>query len=341
MTKLSTRDSQRFFRSPDHSRRAVLIYGPDRGRIAHFAQMTVDGLAGENGRNEMRISKVDADTVRNSSDILVSLLKAQSFFPGRRVIHLDGAGNLAANAIANALKVQNDDDGFLVVTAGSLKPASALRKLFETHRTACSAPVYADPCSVDDIRSMAHAAGLAALSPGAADDLAALHGGISPAEMQRLLEKLALYKGGDRSEVSSDDVEACAPLAEQTMLDQLLEHVADRQSSRISPAFRQMSGRNSDPVTICILAQYMFRRIHQVAIDPGGPDAGVAGLRPPVFGPRRSRLLRQARMWGERGAEYALKELLAADQALRSGRKVPAGPLVERVLIRIAMARGR
>ena len=159
--------------------------------------------------------------------------------------------------------------------------------------------------------------------------------------MQRLLEKLALYKGEDRSEVSSDDVEACAPLAEQTMLDQLLEHVADRQSSRISPAFRQISGRNSDPVTICILAQYMFRRIHQVAIDPGGPDAGVAGLRPPVFGPRRSRLLRQARMWGERGAEYALKELLAADQALRSGRKVPAGPLVERVLIRIAMARGR
>ena len=341
MTKLTTRDSQRFFHSPDHSRRAVLIYGPDRGRIAHFGQMTVDGLAGENARSEMRISKTDADTVHARSEILTSLLKAESFFPGRRVVHLDGANDQAAVAVANAIKAQNDDDAFLVVTAGSLRPASRLRKLFETHRTACSAPVYADPCSTGDIRSMAQSVGLPALSAGAADDLAALHGGISPAEMQRLLEKLALYKGDDQSVVNSDDIEACAPVAEQTMLDELLEHVADRDSSLIGPAFRQIAGRNRNPVTICILAQKMFRRIHQVAIDPGGPDAGAASLRPPVFGPRRSRLIRQVRMWGVSGAEYALKELLAADQELRSGRKFPTEPYIERVLIRIARARVR
>ncbi|TMV69458.1 DNA polymerase III subunit delta, partial [Thioclava sp. BHET1] len=68
-----------------------------------------------------------------------------------------------------------------------------------------------------------------------------------------------------------------------------------------------------------------------------GPAAGLARVRPPVFGPRRDRMQRQAQTWGMRRLEQALSMLLETDLALRSSRPAPQMALVERMLIRLAM----
>ena len=89
-------------------------------------------------------------------------------------------------------------------------------------------------------------------------------------------------------------------------------------------------------VGLCIGATRHFRTLHTVASDPGGAGAGIGKLRPPVFGPRRDRIQRQASAWGMHKLERALALLLDTDLTLRSTAKVPEMALMERTLLRIA-----
>jgi DNA polymerase-3 subunit delta len=92
------------------------------------------------------------------------------------------------------------------------------------------------------------------------------------------------------------------------------------------------------PVGLCIAATRHFRTLYTAASDPGGAAQGIARMRPPVFGPRRDRMLRQAQGWGAAKLEQALSILLETDLTLRSaGRVAPDMALVERALIRLAM----
>jgi DNA polymerase-3 subunit delta len=95
-------------------------------------------------------------------------------------------------------------------------------------------------------------------------------------------------------------------------------------------------------VALCIGAMRHFRTLYAVASHPGGPGEGIGRLRPPVFGPRRDRILRQAQGWGAAKLQDALTLLTDTDLQLRSaGRTAPDMALVERTLIRLAMMAGR
>ena len=79
------------------------------------------------------------------------------------------------------------------------------------------------------------------------------------------------------------------------------------------------------------------RRGDAAAADPGGPGAGVARLRPPLYGPRRDALVRQAQSWGLHKLEDALHLLTDTDLSLRSSARAPQMAVMERTLIRLAM----
>jgi DNA polymerase-3 subunit delta len=100
---------------------------------------------------------------------------------------------------------------------------------------------------------------------------------------------------------------------------------------------RNLYAQGVTPVTLCIGAMRHFRRLHVVASDPGGPAAGAGRLRPPVFGPRRDKIVRQAGQWGRDRLEKALTALTDVDLQLRSASTAPQNALMERTLIRLAM----
>ena len=92
------------------------------------------------------------------------------------------------------------------------------------------------------------------------------------------------------------------------------------------------------PVTLTIGAARHFKTLFSAASDPSGTASGVGKLRPPVYGPRRDMIVRQAQHWGERKLQVALTVLTDLDLQLRSaGQRAPAMELVERSLIRLAM----
>lgn len=336
--KLASRDAAGFFGKPPADLPGVLIYGPDTMRIAVRRQDLIAALIGPQGEEEMRLARIPAAELRKDPAQLLDAIKAQGFFPGPRVAFVEDAGDGLADVVKAALEDWRPGDATIVVTAGSLTAKSLLRKLFEGHPKAVAAALYADPPSRAEIEAELIRAGLPAPGRDAMDMLTGLGRDLDPGDFRQLLEKLSLYKLNDADPLSVADVEALAPNSIEAGVDDLVAVVAEGRAAEIGPLMRRLQSQGVQAVTLLILLTRHFRQLHAAAADPGGPDAGVNRLRPPVYGPRRDRLVRQARGWGVIRLEQALSLLTDTDLELRSaGQTAPVMSLTERMLIRLAM----
>ncbi|PQO24741.1 DNA polymerase III subunit delta [Rhodobacteraceae bacterium WD3A24] len=339
--KLSPRDAPGYFARPDPDRSGLLIYGSDAMRVALRRQEVIANLIGPEGEAEMRLSRLPAGDLRRDPAALMDAVKAQGFFPGPRVAFVEEATDGLAPTIGAALEAWKPGDAQIVVTAGPLNARSALRKLFEGHDNAYAVALYDDPPGRGEIAAMLTTAGLAEVPDEAMDALGELAGGLSPGDLRQTVEKLALYKHGDETPVSAADISACAPATFESGVDEMLDIVAEARLSEIGPVMRRLEGQGVAPVTLCIGALRHFRGLHTAASDPDGARAGIGRLRPPVFGPRRDRMLRQAQRWNMHRLEQALGMIMETDLSLRSTTRAPAMAMMERTLIRLAILASR
>lgn len=120
-------------------------------------------------------------------------------------------------------------------------------------------------------------------------------------------------------------------------LNDLLHITAEARSDEVGPMLTRLYGQGINATTLCIGAARHFRLLYAAACDPQGLEVGFKKARPPVFGARKDRLVRQARTWGIARLEKALQILMETDLILRSSRPVPGMALVERTFIRLAM----
>jgi DNA polymerase-3 subunit delta len=335
--KLGPREAPGYFARPDPRRAGLLIYGSDAMRVALRRQEVVAALTGPEAEAEMRITRIAAGDLRRDPALLLDAVKSVSFFPGPRAAVLEDAGDGLAGAVGAALDDWREGDATLVVTAGSLGKSSALRKLFETHPTAYAAAIYDDPPSRDEVEARLKSAGVTAVSPDGMAAILALSRALDPGDFRQTIEKLALYKLSDPRPVTPEDVAAISPATLDADLDEVLNIVAEARTVEIGPIMRRIEGQGVTAVSLCIGATRHFRTLLAAAADPGGPAQGVGRLRPPVFGPRRDRIVRQAGNWGRPRLEQALALLIDTDLTLRSSSRAPDMAVMERALIRLAM----
>lgn len=332
----------RYLARPDPSRPALLIYGQDAMRVALKRAEAVAALTGEHAEEEMRLTRLAGAGLKRDPAQLMDAIKEVGFFPGPRVVLAEDTPDSGADAIRAALEAWQPGDAVIVVTAGGLAKSSALRKMFETHGQAVAAPIYDDPPGEDEIRRWLEAAGLREVPREAMHDLLALSRALDPGDLRQTIEKIGLYKYGDDTPLTPAEIALMAPATIEADLDELLHLVAEGRSDDFGQMMRRIEGQGIAPVTLAIAAQRHFRALYLAAADPQGPGAGLSRMRPPVFGPRRDRMARQAQSWGMGALEEAVSALLATDLALRSSTRAPLMALVERALIRLAMiARAR
>ena len=307
-------------------------------RVALKRQDLVAGIIGPKGEEEMRFERIPVANLRKDPALLLDLVKAQGFFPGPRAVLVEDAGDGIAKSILAALNAWKPGDAQIVVTAGALSARSSLRKAFEAHKSAFAVGIYDDPPSQNEIEDELRRAGLQNIDRQAMSALAALAHRIDPGDLRQTITKLALYKLGDGTPATVEDVEACAPATVEAGLDELLNVVAEARTEEIGPLVQMLSGQGVNPVTVCIGATRHFRALHSASCDSGGPSSGIAKLRPPVFGPRRDRMVRQAKRWGLGRLERAMGMLTDTDLQLRSANQTaPQIAVVERTLIRLSM----
>ena len=336
--KLSSKKFSAYVRNPETERAGILIYGPDPMRIALKRQELVKALVGPSGDREMRLSRISAAELRKDPAILNDAMKAQSFFPGPRVIFLEEASDAVAPILSNALEDWRDGDAQFVITAAQLRAGSPLRKLFENHPNAYAAAIYADPPSQSDIQMAVEKAGLPPLPRDIFQAVMSLSLSLEPGDLQQTLDKIVLYKLNDETPITILDIELCAPLSHEAAIGDILNSVAEGNKQDIGPIMERLVSQGIQPVALCIGASRHFRTLFKIATDPGGPAAGIGRLRPPVFGPRRDRLMRQAQSWGAAKSKKAVEMLTDLDLTLRStSRTAPHAALTQRAMIRLAM----
>ena len=340
--KLGGRDAQAFFRKPDPTRSGVLLYGEDAMRVAHRRQEVITALVGPEAEAEMRLTRMGGADLRKDPALLLDAVKAQGFFPGPRVVFVEEATDGLAKTMGAALTDWRPGDAQIIVTAGSLTAKSALRKLFEAAPEALAIGIYSDPPGREEIEAALKKAGLTQVDRAAFDALEHLARALEPGDFRQVLEKLGLYKLDDPAPLTPEEVAACAPASIEAELDDILNVVAEGRSPEIGPLMQRLEGQGVAPVTLLIMAMRHFRVLYALASAQGGPQAGVQRLRPPLFGPRRDRMLRQASGWTADRLEDALSMLMETDLSIRSaGARAPAMALVERNFVRLAWLASR
>ncbi|MFT4743524.1 MAG: DNA polymerase-3 subunit delta [Yoonia sp.] len=335
--KMAGSGAQGYLRNPDPSHSGLLIFGADAMRVATARQTVIAALVGPQGEEEMRLTRIPAADLRKDPAILDDAIKARGFFPGHRVAFVEDATDGLAKALTAALLDWQLGDAQIVVTAGQLTAKSALRKAFEGHGSAVAIGIYDDPPNRDDIQNALKSGGLAAPSRDIMDGLMELAQTLEPGDFRQTVEKVGLYKLSDDTPLTMEDVLACAPQSAEVDVDDVLDVVTLGQAQALGPVLRNLYAQGVTPVTLCIGATRHFKRLHAVASDPGGASAGIGRLRPPVFGPRRDKIVRQASAWGRDRLERALTALTDVDLQLRSADSAPQNALMERTLIRLAM----
>ncbi|TJZ92323.1 DNA polymerase III subunit delta [Paracoccus gahaiensis] len=332
----------RYLARPDPSRPGLLIHGQDAMRVALKRAEAVRALVGESADEEMRLTRMPGAGLKRDPAQLVDAVREVGFFPGPRVVVVEDTPDLATDAIRAALEGWRQGDAVVVVTAGALSKSSALRKLFETHGQAVTAPIYDDPPGEDEVARWLADAGLREVPREAMREMMLLSRALDPGDLRQTVEKIGLYKHGDPTPLTVEEIALLAPATIEADLDELIHAVADRREAEFGPLMRRVDQQGIAPVTLCIAALRHFRALHLAAADPAGPGVALARARPPVFGPRRDRMARQAQAWGMGPLEEAVSSLLATDMVLRSASRAPQMALVERALLRLAMKpRGR
>ena len=330
-------EATRYFAKPDPRRAGLLIFGADAMRVALRRQEVIAALIGPQGEGEMRLTRMSGANLRRDGSLLLDAIKATGFFPGPCVAFVEDATDTLADPIAVALKDWKPGDAQIVVTAGSLTAKSTLKTLFDKHPAAVCIGLYDDPPSREEIEDALRKAGLRDISRDAMTDLTTLARALDPGDFRQTLEKIALYKFNDPTPLTPADVTAMAPATIEAEVDDLIDATAEGRAKAIGPLFRRLEGQGMLPVTICIAALRHFRILHAAASDPAGPGAGIQKAR--VNFKQKDAMGRQAGQWGMGALEGAVAQLLDTDLTLRSTSRAPGMALMERALIRIAMAR--
>ncbi|MEM8851405.1 MAG: DNA polymerase III subunit delta, partial [Pseudomonadota bacterium] len=80
----------RFFAKPDAGTAGALIYGADPMRVALKRQELIANLAGPQADEEMRLTRLSPADLKTDPASVLDGLKAVVFFPGPRVLFVDG-----------------------------------------------------------------------------------------------------------------------------------------------------------------------------------------------------------------------------------------------------------
>ena len=336
--KLTNRDLFSFFDSPPRGMAGILIYGNDHMRVADKRQKLIHSLLGPKADEEMRLARISRETLKKAPEQAIDLCKAQGFFPGQRALLIEEANETIVDIIINVFDVWKDGDATLIVTASSLKPTSNLRKLFEQKQNTFSAPVYDNPMTRTEIEKMISDAGIINVTQDNLNNLFQIALQLEPGDFKQTIEKLALYKLNDETSLTHQDISKCIPISNEAQIEEVLTVVLSGNHLKINHIVSRLQSQGVLPVTLVIAAARHFKTLFSVATNPKGPGAGAATLRPPVYGPRKESLIKQAQKWEPEKIKGAIKIITATDLQLRSeNQQAPQMALVERLFIRLAM----
>lgn len=316
--KIQAGQADRFVRKPDPAVRVILVYGPDAGLVRERADAAVSAAAGSLN-DPFRVAELTGDGLKRDPARLADEAAAMSFTGGRRAVRLREPQETLASLFAGFLEAPAGD-ALIVVEAGDLGPASALRKLFEGAANAAAVACYAD-----DARSLEQVVGESLGRDGisvAPDALAFLvdHLGTDRAISRAELEKLALYVGPGGT-VDAETAAGVVGDSSALSLDTLVYAVGDGDLEMLDRALQRCLQDGAMPVAILrTVGGHLLRLQAARARTERGETAEQAmkALRPPVFFKWTARFQGQLRAWSLPAVGRAIETVLEAERRCKT-----------------------
>lgn len=338
--KLAFRDIEPFVKKPDPAARVVLVYGPDGGLMKERSKAI--GLSVVADINDpFNAVTLRADMLGEDPARLADEAAAISMMGGDRLIRVEDAGDRLAPLIKAYLEFPSRH-ALVVLEAGELGPKSALRLLCEKAGNAAALP-----CYVEDERDLGRLIRETLQAEGLgidADAAALLAAGISGDRLRARseLEKLATYKGADRSPVTAQDVRAVCGEAGALALDDLVYAAAGNDGARALKTYGQLTEEGVPFVMVLRALQNHFRRLHLVRahMEEGqAQDVAIKKLSPPLFFKQEPAFRAQLQRWSPGGLSAVLHRLAELEaQCKRTG--APVETLCAQAILGISRARG-
>ncbi len=331
--KIPPKNIESFIKKPAPETVAVLLYGPDEGLVRERMDALTKNIVPDI-RDPFSVAEFSAAALDENQALLMDEAMSFSMLGGRRVVRLRDAADKVTALVKDVLSALKAGDNFILLGAGELPPRSSLRLLFENAGNAA-----AIPCYVEDARDIGRVIGEALQSAGyaaSAEAVSVMAANVTGdrAVARSEVEKLITYMGGDRKNISLDDVVACVGSSAALSLDDLAKNIA---SGRFSEADRILSHVLSEglpAVTVLRNLQGYFTRLHltKSRLQKGESlEEALRKLRPPLFFKVKPAFESQVNNWGMTQMEQALTLLsgveakckqTASDPKILCGRAV-------------------
>jgi len=335
--KLTKNDISVQVRQLSSAYRAVLIYGRDEGlvreRAEKIAHQIVDDL-----QDAFLVANIDPNRLKSEPFLLADEAAAISMMGGRRVIRVDGAGDMVTGAVKSYLD-NPAGDGLIIMTGGSLRTSSSLVKLVTSAKNAAVIPCYEDdPGSLRDLVFEVMGEHNLKVEPAAVAYLQDALGGdrmVSRGE----LEKLALYIGRDQT-VTLKDVRACIGDSGSLTLDMIANATTGGDLKLLDDSLFRAFNRGDNPIPILRNLARRLQKLHLVrgSIDQGIPaEKAVKTAVYSPYSPEKKVILAQLAKWSSAKLANALEVVMEAETECKV-TGVPAQAICARACLRIANA---
>ena len=307
-----------FVKSPKPECRAVLVYGPDAGMVSERASALAQRFVGRD-KGETEMVRLDERDLADNPARLEIELNTKPMFAAQSVVRVTAGPRLDVPAL-KAL-IAGEFANALIVEAGNLRPVSALRKLFESHKTAAALPCYSDDRSLAGlIEAELEPAGLSI--DRETRDYLMTRLGADQALSRSEIVKLALYAQG-KGRIGQDDVEAIVGDAAETALENFVYATSAGDARAALSELQRLAAAGTDRASALSALGRHFTQLHRVASAASGGGSledGVRGLRPPLHFRRKDTFVAHCKRWG---AARLARALPLIQEATRRSRRTP------------------
>ena len=324
----------------------ILVYGPDEGGVRETAKTIMARYLGKDYDPLQYVDLTD-NQLSGQPGLLADEAAALPMFGDTKLVHVNGGAGAAPEAARLYLAgLSGAAAALVVISAGNLKPASALRKLAEKHAQAMALPCYA--LEGRDITRLARsflekenyridAQALDMLTARLATDRGII---------QRELERLVLYKGprqkkDDAGFITADDIEKALGDQTQAGFDRLIDNIALGRLDAADRALARFAEAGTPPAAALGPVRMHFQTLHLALglMEKGTPqNQALTSFRPPLHFRRKPLVEEQMRLWSAKKVARALAILNEAEYLSRGVAAGLSQAQAGQALLRIARA---
>jgi DNA polymerase-3 subunit delta len=318
MVAYKTGSLQRIIKSFEPECRAALVYGPDAGLVAERAAALADAFAGKR-KDAAEIVRLDERDLAEDPARLEVELRTIPMFAERKVVRVAPGAKLDVPMLKALLEAPLA--GALVIEAGALRPDSALRKLFESHKTAAALPSYSDERSASElIDEELDKADLKIDSETRSYLMTRL--GADQALSRAEVAKLALFASG-HGRVSPEDIDAIVGDSAEIAVESFVYEVSGGETKEALRQLARLAAAGTEPsVALSALGRH-FTQLHRIAsaqADGVNVEQALRSLRPRPHFKREKAFVADSRRLG---AQRLFEALPLIQDAVKRARLNP------------------